>query len=690
LQNPSRRNLLIIAAVLGAAPLWSRARAQSSSTRWLERREFFPEGVASGDPDFHSVILWTRRPYQDSRASGRLTVEIAEDPEFKRVVGTTKANALAASDYTIRVLVGGLKPKTEYWYRFTDSEGNGSRIGRTVTAPRDDEDVPARFAVVCCQNVNQGAQNALRRLTYDDRRAAPTERLSFVLHLGDFVYETVWYPEDSPNGHYYGRRLRDVVRFENGEKITNFHIPTTVTDYRALHRAYLHDPDIQDARAYLPFVAMWDNHDFSWQGWQGFERFLGPNVPAQTRKVAANQAWFEYHPGRLGQSLDQFRAPAVTDSPVTQFDEHGLGIEPNNLVAVHSLTGYRALRWGKHLDLLITDQHSYRSEDPMGRDEAKAFTDNELPFFFPEEALIILDGGRAWNGGNPPAQIVDWNAPVQNFQKDRPPVTVLGSEQKSWFLKRLKSSKATWKMWGNTNATLDMRADLQNLPTDFPHWPSTGYGIVKWGGAGSDWSNAFSERGEIYDFIAREKITGFATIAGDRHSFWAGLAAKSLPPRDFQPVGIAFVTGSICTPGFQEIMEFLPKNYPLRPLFISDTGPNGSPEGTVNLLARYGVKTALEYARNGDLAQAKTHSNPDNAPHVSFVDMNGHGYSIVRAGADTIEIEFVCIPRPYERSDEEDGGPVRYRIVHRAKLWNGDQRPALEKFVIEGDVGMSI
>lgn len=59
---------------------------------------------------------------------------------------------------------------------------------------------------------------------------------------------------------------------------------------------------------------------------------------------------------------------------------------------------------------------------------------------------------------------------------------------------------------------------------------------------GADHSTAFTERGEIYDFVAQHAITGFATVAGDRHSFWAGLAAKSLPPDPFVPVGIVFVT----------------------------------------------------------------------------------------------------------------------------------------------------
>jgi alkaline phosphatase D len=105
-----------------------------------------------------------------------------------------------------------------------------------------------KFAFVSCQNVNQGAQHAYRRMIFEDERAAPDDRLGFVLHLGDFIYEIVWYPEDRPQG-MYDRRLRDIVRYEHGEKISDFHIPTTLDDYRAVYRAYLRDPDLQDARA---------------------------------------------------------------------------------------------------------------------------------------------------------------------------------------------------------------------------------------------------------------------------------------------------------------------------------------------------------------------------------------------------------------------------------------------------------
>ncbi|HEX6833212.1 MAG TPA: alkaline phosphatase D family protein, partial [Rudaea sp.] len=484
------------------------------------------------------------------------------------------------------------------------------------------------------------------------------------------------------------RKLRDVLRYANGEKISDFHIPTTLDDYRAAYRAYLHDPDLQDARARFPFVAIWDNHEFSWLGWQSFQEFDGKTRPAQTRKVFANQAWFEFQPARIrkpSRGYERFDAPRVVDAPITQFDEHGLGREPNNLTALASLTGYRALRWGKHVDLIVTDQRSYRSKDPTNLEEAVAFSSKDFPNFFDETAQMILDAGRTWNGGKPPATIRFGDTDVPNVWKDMPAQTILGAEQKKWFLERLKASRATWKIWGNTTGTLDMRTDAQNLPADItPRWPGTGYA----GFGGGDHSGAYVERGEIYGFVAREKITGFATIAGDRHSFWAGYSATALPPGKFEPVGVAFITGSVSAPGMVEANEHkFPKPHPMRPLYLVDR--DGKPlEATVNMTVRHGVRSALEYARSGDLAKAKNRSNPDNAPHLAFVDMGGHGYSVVRADAQTFAVEFVCIPRPIERSASADGGPLRYRVVHRARLWSSGERPALEREVLEGDVGL--
>ena len=688
----NRREFVRLAAALSATAIVGDLSGVVSHVGWREARDYFPEGVASGDPDSNSVLLWTRYPQNEKKSGTELTVEISEDELFRHVVAISKTPVLANADWTCRVLVGELKPARAYWYRFTDRAGNGSRVGRTITAPDPHDARPVSFAFVSCQNANQGAQNAYRRMIFEDERAPEAERLKFVLHLGDFIYEIVWYPEDRPQG-MYDRRLRDIVRYPDGEKINDFHIPTTLAGYRAIYRAYLHDPDLQDARARWPFVNMWDNHEFSWLGWQSMQMFGGKTFPAQTRKVAANQAFFEYQPARMARpnqsSLEQFNGPKVVDTPVANFDSNGLGQETNNLAAIGSLRGYRALRFGRNVELIVTDQRSYRSEEPTGMPEAKALISDEFPDMMPQAAMEILDAGRIYNSGKPPDIIrsIDGNLSVPNFCQHRPPQTVLGVEQKKWFLERLESSKATWKIWGNTTATLDMRADPQNIPAGLAKpWPWHGYAGFVMG----DWSTAYIERGEIYDFVRQRKITGFATVAGDRHSFWAGVATKYLPPQGFNPVGIAFVTGSISAPGIVEAMEHvLPKDHPLRPLYlVADANQKLQP--TINMLLRHGVKSCLEYASNRDINKARALSNPDLSPHVSFVDMGGHGYSVVCATSDAIETTFVCIPRPLERSDREDGGPLNYRARFRATIWAKDESPKLEMRILEGDPKFSV
>lgn len=70
--------------------------------------------------------------------------------------------------------------------------------------------------------------------------------------------------------------------------------------------------------------------------------------------------------------------------------------------------------------------------------------------------------------------------------------------------------------------------------------------------------------------------------------------------------------------------------------------------------------------------------------------MGGHGYATLRVAGDAVTCEFVCIPRPLERSEGADGGPLRYRVSHRVPLWRKGERPRLEQKVIEGEPGLSL
>ena len=685
----NRREFIYAATALGASAVWANRLFAESRVPWRESRDLFPQGVASGDPDEHSVILWTRRPFTD-KTRAKLTVEMALDPDFRQVVATAHPTILAESDWTCRALVGGLKPSTVYWYRFTDESGHGSRIGRTTTAPLASDPKKVRFAFVSCQSVNEGAQNAYRRMIWEDEKAAPEDRLGFVLHLGDFIYEVVEYPDEV--AHRYDRTVFDIGRIPDSRKVFNFHVPTTLEGYRTVYRGHINDPDVQDARAHFAFICIGDNHEFSWQGWQSMIRYDGKPEPAQALRVAANQAFWEYIPSRVkkasGPGLEKFDGPQVHNVPITRLDDQGFGDEPNNRAAVGSMTAYRAMRYGRHVELILTDFHSYTMEDPGSRDESDPFSLPDFPNLVPQEVMEILDGGRSYANGHPPEKVAVGDALIPNFRWNEPVYTVLGREQKAWLKKTLAASTATWKVWGATNGTLDMRTDPQNLPAGLTKpWPGKGYAAF----GGGDFSSAFSERAEIYDLVREAGVDGFVTVSGDRHSFWAGYAAKALPPEKFDPVGVTFITGSISAPGLAESFEHkFPKPHPLRPLFVADLPGAAKPECVVDLLVRHGVRSALEYSRTGDVARARALSNPDVAPHLEFVDMGGHGYSVVTAGPDAVETEFVCIPRPIKRATTDDGGPLRYRVVHRAARWHAGQRPVLTQKILEGDPKLSV
>jgi alkaline phosphatase D len=680
----TRRQFLKAASAVGATLAFAGAKSRSLPPVpiWSERRAFYPQGVASGDPEHDSVILWTRREPQpgETDTSYTIVVEVSRDPDFKKVDRYGWVIVTAETDWTCRFLVVGLKAATEYWYRFTDTTGNGSRVGRTLTAPQESDSRPVRFTFVSCQDVGQSACNAYRRMIWEDERRPRDQQLGFVLHLGDFIYEVCWYPEDKPGGKRYNRRIRDLFRYPDGENLHDYHLPTTLRDYRTAYKAYLQDPDLQDARARFPFVPVWDNHEFSWQGFQGIQVFDGKQRPAQTKRVMANQAWWEFQPARVAQprkqQTDRFDAPKVTDSPVTSFDAEGFGNEPNNIAAVESLRIYRTFRYGRNTEMILTDNRSFKSADS----NLDGFSYDKIPEFVDEDAARVIDDGRTYDGGKPPATLRFGDRDIPNPEKDSPRQSYLGATQRAWLIEKLRTSKAPWKVWGHSFGTLAWRSDLQNLPAGGPKWPGKGYGLINGG--------YYSEHEEIFSAVRKANVTGLAIVAGDKHSFWAGLATADLPPRKYDPVAVEFITGSISALGMAEALPYnIKDDDPLRALYI--VGPKENATPSINFAILHGVRAALAL-KDGDPNKARALRNPDVSPQLSFVDVAGHGYAMVTVTKDALETEFVCIPPPLERSATPDGGPLRYRVTHRAQLWKPGERPALVQKVIEGNADYSI
>jgi alkaline phosphatase D len=676
--NFTRRKFLETSVLAGFALATKNLWANKLPALATERRDLYPQGVASGDPTFNSVILWTRRPPINDSTASKLTVEISSTPEFKKIISGGTANISADSDWTCRFIALDLEPNKEYWYRFIDEHGFASRAGRTITAPKENSDDTVRFTFVSCQCPNEGAMNAYRRMIFDDEAKAKDQRLNFVLHLGDFIYEVTWYGEDNPEGNR-GRRIRDLYKFPQGRKVTNFHLPATLEDYRTLYRAYLEDPDLQDARARWPFVCIWDNHEFAWAGYQSqYVAGGGYSAPAQNQKVYANQAWWEFIPARVQQpgnpKLEHFNPPAVVDTPMEEFNDDGLSEEPNNLIAINSLKIQRVMRWGKNVDLLLTDNWSFRSPG--------IWDDNfDVPGYSrvsPQVPFEIFDYGRHYNNDNPPATIHFNGKDFPNTAKEYHAQTYLGSEQRQWFLDQLGKCTARWKIWGHGFGTMEERTDYHNLPEEFGKWPDdAGYALID--------SRFLRDKEKIFDFISEQKITGFCIVGGDRHAFLAGVTSKSLPPKKYEPLGVEFITGSISQQTLYEVMEVtMKKDNPKRVLQLIDK-TDGTTIPSMNLSALHGVQSILKLKETGDMAQARAVRNPEVGPHLSFVDKGGHGYGLVTAATDQLSTEFVCIPRPLERSERADGGPLLYRVMHRTHLWKAGETPKLEQEILEGD-----
>jgi len=196
----------------------------------------FYHGIASGDPLPNAVLLWTRiTPDSATAAPITLTWEIATDTAFANVVANGAGTASAARDFTLTVDATGLTPNTVYYYRFESPNGATSRRGRTQTAPQGSTD-SMKVAVLSCSSIFSGYFNGYARL-------AGRNDINVVIHLGDYLYDTV-----DPD---------EQVRVPSPPPVD----PSTVDEWRDRHEYYLLDPDLRDAKAQFPWVTFWDNHD---------------------------------------------------------------------------------------------------------------------------------------------------------------------------------------------------------------------------------------------------------------------------------------------------------------------------------------------------------------------------------------------------------------------------------------------
>lgn len=282
--NIDRRKVLGLLGLSGAAA----SEAAAAPINWYKGPVAFEHGVASGDPQAHSVIFWTRvTPKQATTGDIDLDLEVAADPDFKTLVNTSMGlRARASRDWTVKHDMdgNGLKPGTEYWYRFKARNQEGgvvtSPVGRTRTLPAGaTKDVV--LAVVSCSLYPNGYFNA-----YDAIAKLP--RVDAVVHLGDYIYEYGGAPKD------YGMNS-PVAKSRTPDPV---HEIVTLDDYRRRHAQYKTDPAAQAAHARAPWIVVWDDHETANDSWIGGAENHDPKTEGDwaARKAAALKAYYEWMP----------------------------------------------------------------------------------------------------------------------------------------------------------------------------------------------------------------------------------------------------------------------------------------------------------------------------------------------------------------------------------------------------------
>src|SRR5213592_2576637 len=120
----SRRELMKIAWMLGAAAIAPPIVARRTLAQPLFDAYPFTLGVASGDPLPDGIVLWTRlapKPLEGGgmpMANVEVDWEIAADERFYTIAQKGTSLARPELAHSVHVEAAGLEPGRDYWYRF--------------------------------------------------------------------------------------------------------------------------------------------------------------------------------------------------------------------------------------------------------------------------------------------------------------------------------------------------------------------------------------------------------------------------------------------------------------------------------------------------------------------------------------------------------------------------------------------
>jgi myo-inositol-hexaphosphate 3-phosphohydrolase/phosphodiesterase/alkaline phosphatase D-like protein len=221
-------------------------------------------GVASGDTDQTSTVLWTR-----SQFKGKVTFEYSTTADFSEIVGS-KTVRVTNPLQPVKVNIRGLTPDTDYFYRATDAAG-ATATGKFSTAAAPGTHAGLRFGVSGDWRGEIAPYSAISNA--DDRD------LKFFVELGDTIYADYGSPAlKNPDG----------TEKEQATTLEDYRIKNSEVYSQRYGQNYL-----SDLRASTSIVATIDDHEVV-NDFQGGEDLADAS--------AANQALFGSTDGLVNDS----------------------------------------------------------------------------------------------------------------------------------------------------------------------------------------------------------------------------------------------------------------------------------------------------------------------------------------------------------------------------------------------------
>ena len=363
--------------------------------------QVFDLSVASGDPTPSGVMLWTHISLLAYGPATNLAFQVANDQSFSLesvvLAGMVNSEDIKLSnDRTIHIDLDGLLESNRYYYYRFVYNNTVSNIGRCRTTPENSASVSSlKMAVLTCQDYTNGYYGALNYVAEDDS-------IDYVVHLGDFIYESVGDPS------FQSLPFEDRLLTLPGGLI----VAKGLEDYRTLYRAIRSDPFMQRAMENHTWIVTTDDHETANDCYWDYELdTLGaPDHPFTTDpmygndlslltnlKLDSQRAWAEYIPARV--SFD-FNA------------QH-----PHQ-----ALTIYRDFTFGNLVQIFMTDTRTYRTPHPCGIEERYAAI----------------------------------NCDAASLESQ----SMYGENQRDWLAERVLSSSSQWKVLGNQTFMGAMDIDI--------------------------------------------------------------------------------------------------------------------------------------------------------------------------------------------------------------------------------------